>query len=47
MLDRTLFQARGLLYLKDCLVIFNLQNEGYNLDWLLIHLVKLSLTRLF
>ena len=28
MLDGTLFQARGPLYLKDCLVIFNLQNEG-------------------
>ena len=47
MLDETLFQARGPLHLKDCLVIFSLQNEGYNLDWLLVHLVKLSLTRLF
>ena len=28
MLDGILFQARGLLYLKDCLVIINLQNEG-------------------
>ena len=28
MLDGALFQARGPLYLKDCLVIFNLQNEG-------------------
>ena len=47
MLYGTLFQARGPLCLKDCLVIFNLQNKGYNLDWLLIHLVKLSLTRYF
>ena len=27
MLDGTLFQARGPLYVKDYLVIFNLQNE--------------------
>ena len=27
MLDGTLFQARGPLYLKDCLVIFNLYRQ--------------------
>ena len=37
MLDVTLFQARGPLYLKDCLVIFNIQNFYFKsmLDFLI------------